>query len=128
MILCCWKSWCSLTNLWECRTLIASGYQNIRCPLTGVLSCYLLSAESSKLSSFRLKGAFCIWHFTDTSLGKFKLIAKWIYLFYFVFNIAIYERSEFLAVHCFIWRLFFMFLYTYNVFNHWWRVFIFKIQ
>ena len=92
----------SFTNLLACRTLVASGYQNGGWPLPGALLCYLLSAETSKLSSFRWKGAFCIWHLTDASLGKFKLIEKWIYLFYFVFNIVIYVRFEFLAVHHFI--------------------------
>ena len=103
-----------MTNLLACRTLVASGYQNRGWPLSVALSCYFLSAESSKLSSFRLKGTFCIWHLTDASLVKFKLIEKWIYPFYFVFNIVFYKRSEFLAVHYFIWRLnfinfFFMF-------------------
>ena len=114
-----------MTNLLACRTLVASGYQNRGWPLSVALSCYFLSAESSKLSSFRLKGTFCIWHLTDASLVKFKLIEKWIYLFYFVFNIVIYKRSEFLAVHYLIWRLnfinfFFYVLHTYEVFNHWW--------
>ena len=81
MILCCEKfDVCAITNRDKFVGIqdsgIASGYQNRGWPLSGGLSYYLLSAESSKLSSLLLKGAFCIWHLTDASLGKFKLIEK----------------------------------------------------
>ena len=73
MILCCGKSdvcpITSVTKLLACRTLlVASGYQNRGWPLSGASSCYLLSAESSKPSSFRfMKGPFCMWYLTDAS-------------------------------------------------------------